>query len=71
MPMSKGRSRAPIANKSKKPGSPAQVPSDQRRLANDVCAKLEQHINQVVASAPGLTADQRDRLALLLRGVHS
>lgn len=66
--MSKGRSRAPIPNKSKNPGPPAQVPSDQLRMDNDVRARLEQHINQVVASAPDLTADQRDALSLLLRG---
>ncbi|WJL95876.1 hypothetical protein QSU92_01220 [Microbacterium sp. ET2] len=30
-------------------------------------AKLEQYIEQVVASAPPLTVEQRDRLAALLR----
>jgi hypothetical protein len=31
-------------------------------------AKLEEHIRKVVDSAPALSADQRNRLALLLRG---
>lgn len=31
-------------------------------------ANLEDHIRRTVAAAPPLTADQRDRLALLLRG---
>ena len=30
--------------------------------------RLEDHIRRVVDAAPPLTADQRDRLALLLRG---
>lgn len=32
-----------------------------------VAAKLEEYIAKVVAEAPPLTAEQRDRLALLLR----
>jgi hypothetical protein len=31
-------------------------------------AGLEQHIREIVDTAPELTAEQRDRLALLLRG---
>jgi hypothetical protein len=31
-------------------------------------AKIAQYIRQVVEAAPPLTAEQRDRLALLLRG---
>jgi hypothetical protein len=30
--------------------------------------RLEEHIRKVVAAAPPLTAEQRDRLALLLSG---
>lgn len=43
----------------------ADVTDLQRRLKAE---RLAEHIARVVAEAPALTADQRDRLALLLRG---
>lgn len=46
---------------------------DARRLVDELRAEyravaLEEHITSVVDAAPPLTADQRDRLAVLLRG---
>jgi hypothetical protein len=44
------------------------------RVAGPTCSEgrrveqLEDHIRRVVEAAPPLTAEQRDRLALLLRG---
>ena len=43
----------------------ADVSDLQRQLRAE---RLEEHIRRVVALAPPLTTEQRDRLALLLRG---
>lgn len=37
-------------------------------VAKRAAAKLADHIRKVVAEAPPLTAEQRDRIAALLRG---
>jgi len=65
-------SRAAIARAHKR----AKHNPDDPVAAEDVCrarrdyyaATLEKHIRRVVAEAPDLTAEQRDRLAILLRG---
>jgi hypothetical protein len=44
----------------------AEAAEDTRRALK--AAKLEQHIRAVVDAAPPLSPEQRDRLAVLLRG---
>ena len=46
--------------------APSESVQDARRAAAD--EKIKVHVDRVVAACPALTADQRDRLALLLRG---
>lgn len=44
---------------------------DHDQLRRDLAAaKLEEHVSRVVADAPPLTAEQRDRIAALLRGAN-
>lgn len=57
------RNRLAVVAK-RQPDDQAAIAAARRDLA---AAKLEDYIERVVASAPPLTADQRDRLALLLR----
>lgn len=47
------------------PNDPERVSAARADLA---AAKLEEYIARVVATAPPLTVEQRDRLAVLLRG---
>lgn len=56
------RSRLGVATRR---GDAAQILDARRDLA---AAKIENYIARVVADAPDLTPEQRDRLALLLRG---
>jgi hypothetical protein len=56
--------RARVANASLR-GDPAAVEAAQQDLK---AAKAERYIREVVDSAPPLSAEQRDRLALLLSG---
>lgn len=58
----KARSRAGVAART---GDSAALAEARRDLA---AAKLEQYIERTVAEAPPLTAEQRDRLAGILRG---
>ena len=59
------RRRNVVANISRhRPGSP-ELESARRELAAE---KLAAYIRRTVDDAPPLTAEQRDRLALLLRG---
>lgn len=58
------RARVASLSKSRKPDDPQLV--DARRDLR--AARLEAYVAEVVAAAPPLTADQRDRIAALLRG---
>lgn len=58
------RARVASLTRSRTPDDPDLV--DARR--NLKAARLEAYIEKVVAEAPPLTAAQRDRLAVLLRG---
>ena len=67
--MSVAKARSLVAVESKKikksGGSPAALIAARQALAAE---KLERYIEQVVATAPPLSPDQRDRLTVLLRG---
>lgn len=69
MSVVKARSRVAVeVKKQKREGAPDPSPGvlDARRaLAEE---KIREFVERTVASAPPLTPDQRDRLALLLRG---
>jgi hypothetical protein len=56
------RSRVGTAAKG---GDPKRLEDARRELA---AAKLADYINRTIRSAPPLTPEQRDRLAVLLRG---
>lgn len=60
--VAKTRSRVATAHRS---GDPEQIAQARRDHA---AATLESHISRIVGAAPPLTAEQRDRLAALLRG---
>ncbi|MGI8577979.1 MAG: hypothetical protein ACR2KG_08695 [Nocardioidaceae bacterium] len=62
MPWTQTRSR--IAN-AKRLDPTADVTELQRQLRAE---RLEDHVRRIVDGAPPLTADQRDRIALVLRG---
>ena len=62
-PVLSARSR--LANASHRGGDPAAVIEARRDLT---AAKLERHVREVVATAPPLTDEQRNRLAALLTG---
>jgi len=64
--LSKTHARARVAALSRHHPDDVLAISDARRAL--ATAKLEDYITRTVASAPPLTADQADRLALLLRG---
>lgn len=59
-----GRGRVAALSRSRKPDDPELV-DERRNLAAEVIA---QHVAKVVAKAPPLTTEQRDRIATLLRG---
>ncbi len=65
-----GLAKARVAVESKKHkkagGEPPASLQDARRVLAE--EKLRQYIERTVASAPPLTAEQRDRLRVLLRG---
>jgi hypothetical protein len=46
-------------------GDPDQIQTARRNLA---AAKIESYIQRVVSDAPPLSAEQRDRLAAIIRG---
>ncbi|MEY4081692.1 MAG: hypothetical protein RL430_2122 [Actinomycetota bacterium] len=58
------RARVASLSRSRTPDDPALV-SARRDLK---AARLEDHIRRVVAEAPPLTDEQRDKLAAILRG---
>lgn len=62
--MTTGRARIASLTRSRKPDDPELVAA--RR--DFKTARLEDYIAQTVDSWPPLTAEQRDRLALLLKG---
>lgn len=62
--MSWTKTRSQIAH-AKRANPHADVTELRRKLKAE---RLEEHIQQTVESAPQLTPQQRDRLALLLRG---
>lgn len=69
--MSVARAKAHVAVESKKfkragGESPPQSLQDAKRVL--AAENLAQYIEQTVAAAPSLTAEQRDRLAVLLHG---
>lgn len=60
----RARGRSNVLKRHREPGDPAIAEAERDLRA----AQLEDHIERVVAAAPPLTPEQRDRLALLLRG---
>ena len=58
---------ARAARRAKRTASDEDREAERRARADYAAAKLEEHIRRVVDAAPPLTAEQRDRLALLLR----
>lgn len=57
------------AKASRKPDDPDAALAVDEKRRDYWAAELEDHISRVVDQAPPLTAEQRDRLALLLRPV--
>lgn len=58
------RARIAALSRSREPDDPALIEA-RRDLAE---ASIQAYIERTVAAAPPLTSEQRDRLALLLRG---
>ncbi len=69
MSVAQARSRVAVEVKKQKrdggSGASESVRSARRNLAEE---KIKAYVERTVASAPELTPEQRDRLALLLRG---
>jgi hypothetical protein len=59
-----GRGRVAALTRSRAAGDP-ELEAARRDLAADVIAE---HVTKVVAKAPPLTPEQRDRIAAILRG---
>lgn len=60
------KARSDLANTIKADPTNVAAITEKRRVLK--AARLADHIAKVVAEAPPLTAEQRDRLALLFRG---
>lgn len=60
--LARTRSRVAVATRL---GTPAEIEAARRDHA---AAKITEYIERTVAAAPPLTIEQRDKLALLLRG---
>lgn len=69
--MSWTHERAKVAALSRSVAAGERPPDDPELIEarRNLCAlRLEEHVRKVVAKAPPLTPDQRDRIAAILRG---
>lgn len=72
MSVAKARSRVAVEVKKQKRAGASDSCESVRSARRDLAAeKIKAYIERTVAAAPELTLEQRDRLALLLRGVAS